>query len=72
MPGPAFVALAGAIDRKIPSGRAAELLADYFAEVRREAAAEIRTDADLRDAEDLLAEARYGRELADLIDRPSV
>jgi len=40
MTGPAFAALAAAIDRKIPADTAAQLLADYRAEVRQEQDAE--------------------------------
>lgn len=36
MPGPAFAALAAAINRNIPTDRAAQLLADYRAEVLAE------------------------------------
>jgi hypothetical protein len=45
MPGPAFAALAAAIDRRLPTDTAAQLLADYRAEIRREAAMEQRAEA---------------------------
>lgn len=43
MPGPAFAALAAAIDRKVSPATAAQLLANYRAEIRREQSAELST-----------------------------
>jgi hypothetical protein len=52
MPGPAFVALASVIDRRVSSERAAQLLADYHAEIRAEADRELHAAEPVRPSPD--------------------